>query len=106
MAAPKRRTSIEWPTEVDDRLRLLVGLAGRSSRLSGVSSANELLAALVCEQPLDPDALARTISRYRRVELREVDRATSAKGGAPKPRRGRPRTRTKPVAGGEDASEL
>jgi len=93
VVARKRRTSIEWPTEVDDRLRLLVDLAGRSPTLSGASSANELLAALVCEQPLAPDALARTIDRYRGLKLSEVDRATSAMGGAPTPSRGRPRLR-------------
>lgn len=92
MAARKRKTSIEWPTEVDDRLRLLVELAGKSSTLGGASSANELLAALVCEQPLDPDQLARTIGHYRGVDMNEVARATNAKGGAPRPTRGRPRT--------------
>lgn len=93
MVARKRRTSIEWPTEVDDRLRLLVALAGRSPTLSGASSANELLAALVCEQPLEPAALARMIDRYRSLELSEVERATSANGGPPTPSRGRPRLR-------------
>lgn len=95
MPARKRRTSIEWPTEVDDRLRLLVDLAGRSPELTGASSANELLAALVCEQQLEPKALARTINRYRRLELTAVDRATSERGGAPTSIRGRPRMRPK-----------
>ena len=91
MVARKRRTSLEWPTEVDDRLRLLVDLARHSPALDRASSANELLAALVCEQSLEPDALGRTISRYRGVELAELDRATRAKGGPQVPRRGRPR---------------
>lgn len=97
MAARKRKkTSIEWPTEVDDRVRLLVGLVGKSPTLGAKSSASELLAALVCEQPLESEALARTISRYRRTDLAEIERATSASGGAPTPSRGRPRSRVKP----------
>lgn len=106
MALPKRKkTSIEWPTEVDDRVRLLVDLAGKSAILTGASSASELLAALVCEQPLESEALARTINQYRGVDMTEVARATSAKGGAPRPTRGRPRTDAAP-SGGSGGREL
>lgn len=100
MVARKRKTSIEWPTEVDDRLRLLVELASNSPTLGGASSANELLAALVCEQSVEPDQLARTINQYRAVDMNEIARATKAKGGAPKPTRGRPRTHNTPSGSG------
>lgn len=100
MAARKRKkTSIEWPTEVDDRVRLLVDLVSKSPTLSGKSSASELLAALVCEQPLEPDQLAQTINQYRGVNMTEVAWGTNAKGGAPRPTRGRPR-RDKASSGG------
>ena len=92
MAARRRKTSIEWAIEVDDRLRLLVQLAGTSAELDGAASANELLAALVCEQPLDPNHLGRLIARFRGIHLADVARTTDAKGGAPRPVRGRPRT--------------
>lgn len=106
MAVRKRKkTSIEWPTEVDDRVRLLVELAGKSPTLDGKSSASELLAALVCEQPLESGPLARTINQYRGVDMTEVARATDAKGGAPRPTRGRPRTGGAP-SGGSGGHEL
>jgi hypothetical protein len=92
MGTEKRRTSVQWPTAVDDRLRLLVELVRQSGSLDKPSSANELLAALVCAQPLENDRLARLVKRYRGVELGDLAAATARHGGARQPRRGRPRS--------------
>ncbi len=54
MRSDRRKTSVEWPAAVDDRLRHLVQLAEGSSGLR-TTSASELLAALICVQPLDGD---------------------------------------------------
>src|SRR5438094_10080093 len=88
----RRRTSVEWPTIVDDRLRLLVDLARQAEHLDGTSSANELLAALVCAQSLDTEHVAQLVNRYRNLSLDQIAAATQRRGGAAAPRRGRPRT--------------
>jgi hypothetical protein len=87
----RRKTSVEWPVVVDDRLRLLVSLVEHAGD-AGATSASELLAALVCEQPIDGGYLAAQVNRYRQasaVELSNATRRHSAEG--PTPRRGRPR---------------
>lgn len=88
----KRKTSIEWPTVIDDRLRLLVDLASQSAELDGASSANELLAALVSAQPLESDRLARLVKRHRNRPVDQIAAANEKHGGTPSPRRGRPRS--------------
>lgn len=90
MRGDRRKTSIEWPADVDDRLRHLVQLAEETTELRA-TSASELLAALVCAQPKDGPRLAATITDYR--QAREI--METAPPGDPipplTPRRGRPR---------------
>jgi len=88
----KRRSSVEWPTIVDDRLRLLVDLTQQADDLDKSTSANELLAALICSQSLDGARLARLVKRYRNRPLTKIAEETEEYGGAPPPRRGRPRS--------------
>jgi hypothetical protein len=92
----RRKTSVEWPAAVDDRLRHLVRLAEEVGDLRA-TSASELLAALICAQPLDGVRLATTITAYRQSG-REILGAVSPGDLKPPrvPRRGRPRrSRTK-----------
>jgi hypothetical protein len=87
----RRKTSVEWPAAVDDRLRHLVRLAEESSGLR-TTSASELLAALICAQPLDGDQLAATISAYRQAGHDTMGAVGSGDLNLPQtPRRGRPR---------------
>jgi hypothetical protein len=82
---------MQWPIGVDDRLRLLVDLASQQADAAG-TSASELVAALICDQPLDGLRLADLVGRYR---AGGSDAAVPAgptqdlAGGSP--RRGRPR---------------
>jgi hypothetical protein len=87
----RRKTSIEWPSVVDDRLRLLVQLAEASGEV-GTTSASELLAALICAQPLDGTHLTATIATYRRTAPETIAAASrNDVKAARRPRRGRPR---------------
>jgi hypothetical protein len=87
----RRKTSIEWPAAVDDRLRHLVRLAEDESDLR-ITSASELLAALIWAQPLDGAALAATITAYRRTGRDAIGAAEPSDLNVPQaPRRGRPR---------------
>jgi hypothetical protein len=87
----RRKTSVEWPATVDDRLRHLVRLAEESSDLR-TTSASELLAALICAQPLDGELLAATITAYRQTGHDTMEAAGSSDLNLPQtPRRGRPR---------------
>ena len=91
MRGDRRKTSVEWPAAVDDRLRHLVRLAEESSAIR-TTSASELLAALICAQPLDGDQLAATISAYRQVGHDTMAAVGSGDLNLPQtPRRGRPR---------------
>jgi hypothetical protein len=84
----RRKTSIEWPATVDDRLRHLVRLAEEASELR-TTSASELLAALIWAQPLDGAQLAATITAYRQADM---EGPGSGQLNLPQaPRRGRPR---------------
>jgi hypothetical protein len=86
----RRKTSIEWPADVDERLRALVRLAEQDGALRA-TSASELLAALVCGQPADGAGLAALITAYRQ-RGREPAAAPGPPEGPPSPRRrGRPR---------------
>lgn len=91
MDRERRKTSVEWPVFVDERLRLLVVLAEQATRVRA-TSASELLAALVCDQPLDGDRLADMVIRHRNASPVEVAQATrSHRSWTGTPRRGRPR---------------
>lgn len=94
MNRTRRKTSVEWPTVVDDRLRLLVALV-QQTETAGSTSASELLSALVCAQPLDRDVLAAQVLRYRSLDHSAVAGLTAEHPINP-PRRGRPR-RTRPA---------
>src|SRR6266516_3973047 len=94
MHGDRRKTSIEWPTVVDDRLRLLVALAEATNAVSP-SSAAELLAAMVCAQPFDGGQLAAAVLDYRRLPPDKID-ADTRRHSPPTTqpaRRGRPRAR-------------
>jgi len=87
----RRKTSVEWPATVDDRLRHLVRLAEETPDLR-TTSASELLAALICAQPLDGAELAATITAYRQAGRDSMGTAGSSELNLPQtPRRGRPR---------------
>lgn len=91
MRGDRRKTSVEWPAAVDDRLRHLVRLAEESSGLR-TTSASELLAALICAQPLDGDQMAATITTYRQAGGDIMAAVGSSDLNLPQtPRRGRPR---------------
>jgi len=91
MRGDRRKTSIEWPADVDDRLRHLVQLAEETAQLR-TTSASELLAALVCAQPLDGPRLAATITDYRQARRGTMETAPPGGPIVPRPpRRGRPR---------------
>jgi hypothetical protein len=87
----RRKTSVEWPATVDDRLRHLVRLAEEVPGLRA-TSASELLAALICAQPLDGARLAATIAAYRQTGRDTIGAVGSSNLSLPQtPRRGRPR---------------
>lgn len=90
MRGDRRKTSMEWPADVDDRLRLLVRLAEQAGDL-GTTSASELLAALICDQPPDGARLAAVIAAYRQAERKNLPTAGTPDEPAPGRRRGRPR---------------
>ena len=91
MRGDRRKTSVEWPAAVDDRLRHLVRLAEQASGLR-TTSASELLAALIWAQPLDSARLAATIIAYRQTGRDTMEAAESGELNLPQaPRRGRPR---------------
>jgi hypothetical protein len=98
----RRKTSVEWPATVDDRLRHLVRLAEEAADLR-TTSASELLAALIWAQPLDGAGLAATITAYRQTGRDTMGAVGSSDLNLPKaPRRGRPRrkwTKNNPRAG-------
>jgi hypothetical protein len=98
----RRKTSIEWPADVDERLRALVRLAEQDGGLRA-TSASELLGALVCGQPADGAHLAALITVYRQRD-REPPEAPGPLEGRPSPRRrGRPRRGlTRPRTDGGD----
>jgi hypothetical protein len=89
--ADRRKTSVEWPAVVDDRLRLLVSLAEEAGEV-GATSASELLAALICAQPQSTAHLADTIITYRQAAHETIGTPGSSAAKVPhRPRRGRPR---------------
>lgn len=93
MERERRKTSVEWPVFVDERLRLLVVLVEQAAQVQA-TSASELLAALVCDQPIDGDRLADTVIRYRNASPIEVATTTrNHRSRTRTPRRGRPRRR-------------
>lgn len=98
----RRKTSIEWPAGVDDRLRLLVRLAEQAGDLRA-TSASELLAALICDQALDGARLAAVIIAYREGGCEILTRAAAPEEPPQPRRRGRPRrsrARNTPQDGG------
>jgi hypothetical protein len=103
MRGDRRKTSIEWPAAVDDRLRHLVQLAEEAAELR-TTSASELLAALIWAQPLDGARLAATITAYRRTGRDTMEAVRQNDHNPPRtPRRGRPRRswlKNNPRAGG------
>jgi hypothetical protein len=87
----RRKTSVEWPATIDDRLRHLVRLAEEAAELR-TTSASELLAALIWAHPLDGDRLAATITAYRQTGSDTIGAVGSTDLNLPQaPRRGRPR---------------
>ena len=91
MERNRHKTSVEWPVAVDERLRLLVVLVEEAGNV-GTTSASELLAALVSEQPIDADVLAESVVRYRRTPATDMSAVTrSHRAWTATPRRGRPR---------------
>jgi hypothetical protein len=89
MRGDRRKTSMEWPVGVDDRLRLLVRLAEQSGDRRP-TSASELLAALICDQPLDGTRLAAVISAYRQNGSGSLTASVAGESQQSR-RRGRPR---------------
>lgn len=101
MEHSRRKTSVEWPSHVDDRLRGLVALAEQTGQ-AGKTSASELLAALICTHPCDAPRLARTLRRYRKMSPDDIAAKTQDNvRTAPRARRGRPRRRVA-APGAED----
>ena len=91
MRGDRRKTSIEWPAAIDDRLRHLVRLAEEAAELR-TTSASELLAALIWAQPLDGARLAATITAYRQIGRENMEAVRPGGLNLPRaPRRGRPR---------------
>jgi hypothetical protein len=86
----RRKTSIEWPADVDERLRALVRLAEQDGALPA-TSASELLAAMVCGQPADGARLAALITAYRQRGGEPAEAPGLPQGVTPPRRRGRPR---------------
>jgi hypothetical protein len=103
MRGDRRKTSIEWPAVVDDRLRHLVQLAEEAAEVR-TTSASELLAALIWAQPLDGARLAATITAYRQTGRDTMEAVRQNDQNPPRtPRRGRPRRswlKNNPRAGG------
>jgi hypothetical protein len=103
MRGDRRKTSIEWPAAVDDRLRHLVRLAEETGE-PRTTSASELLAALIWAQPLDGARLAATITAYREAGSETMEMVRPGGLNPPRtPRRGRPRrnwVKNNPRAGG------
>jgi hypothetical protein len=64
--AQRRRTLVDWPQAVDDRLEILVRAATAAGE--NVSRA-QLLAALVAAADPTPDTLAELLRNYRQMHL-------------------------------------
>lgn len=57
-------TSVSWPTDVDDKLNVLVRAAAAAGERT---SRAEILAALITAVDIDPDELAAALHHYRRL---------------------------------------
>jgi hypothetical protein len=81
---------VEWPVEVDARLRALVRVGEEAT--GSVTSAGEVLSALVCETPLSRDRVRKLLTRFRREG---AGRALAGVNGTEQtvPRLGRPRAK-------------
>ncbi|MHA4815842.1 hypothetical protein ACXZ65_15980 [Streptomyces aculeolatus] len=60
----RRRTLLEWPSLIDERLEILIRAAVAAGE--PVSRA-QMLAALVAQTDADPDDVADTVRSYRRL---------------------------------------
>lgn len=89
MESPRRKTSVEWPTVVDDRLRMLVAIA--EHRTGRRTSAAELLSALICAQSTDPERVAHRIRQFRALAPEDIAHGNDATLVKDASRRGRPR---------------
>lgn len=104
MRGTRRKTSIEWPADVDERLRALVRLAEQDGGLPA-TSASELLAAMVCGQPADGARLAALITEYRQRGGEPAEAPGPPEAVPPSRRRGRPRrglTRPRPPGSADE----
>lgn len=79
---------MEWPVEVDARLRAIVRIAEDAT--GTVTSAGEVLSALVCSTPLSRNGVRRLLAQFR---SEGVTRAAKGIKGSEQasPRLGRPR---------------
>lgn len=64
---PTKGTSMNLPIAALRRLDAMA-TEGRRAR----ASRNELLAALIADAPLDPDALEKLVSNYRQLQIADV----------------------------------
>ncbi|WP_100514279.1 hypothetical protein [Mycobacteroides abscessus] len=77
---PRKKTSMQWPVVVDERLRILTALAAEQNAETGTESAKPapsasaavLLANLILSQPLSD--LARLIEKPGAAALQEAQR--------------------------------
>jgi hypothetical protein len=83
----KRTTSVNWPEAVDRRLDRLLELAEEAGEQT---SRAQILAALVCQAPLDGEGLGVQVRAYRRIAWADFDQRTGPVP-PPAPRRGRRR---------------
>lgn len=85
----RRSTSIEWPTPVDARLRILVNLA--AEELGRPTSAAEVLAGLIVQARLDGKRAAKAAQAASPRKLRAIERENAEHAERTGPQLGRPR---------------
>jgi DNA-binding transcriptional regulator YbjK len=85
----RRKTSVEWSAEVDARLRALVRVGEEAT--GSVTSAGEVLSALVCDTPLSGDRIRQMLTRFRRDGTARALKGIHGGIEATTPRLGRPR---------------
>jgi hypothetical protein len=84
----KRNTLVRWPKLVDERLNMLLALAEQAGEQA---SRAQILAALVCQAPVDGEGLGVMIRTYRRLPVDQLEQELAAARPHQRPSPGRPR---------------
>ncbi len=83
-----RNTLVRWPKLVDERLNMLLALAEEAGEQT---SRAQILAALVCQAPVDGEGLGVMVRTYRRLPVNQLEQELADARTPRRPGPGRPR---------------